>query len=197
MLYPIVDRDSDTPPYHVAAQLMTDPLIAQVNALAATRTPLTGKTGEALPNGNARKGSIIWINNDPASKWLYETLVALVVPINFQVFGFEIEGIESLQYTIYDEGGDHYGWHMDGVTGAALGKGGKSRKLSLSIQLSAPDSYEGGDLEFMIGSTKPSFAPRQKGAVILFPSFVLHRVLPVTRGRRVSLVAWFQGPRYR
>jgi len=69
------------------------------------------------------------------------------------------------------------------------------RKLSVSIQLSDPEDYEGGDLELLYG-TEPQKLDRSRGALIVFPSFMLHRVTPVTRGARWSLVAWLLGKRW-
>lgn len=65
-----------------------------------------------------------------------------------------------------------------------------TRKLSMSIQISAPEDYEGGDLEFFKVSDATT---RQRGSVIFFPSFLHHRIIPVARGRRYSLVAWAHG----
>ena len=70
------------------------------------------------------------------------------------------------------------------------------RKISISIQLSRPEDYDGGDLELMYG-TEPQKLDRTRGAFIAFPSFMLHRVTPVTRGTRWSLVAWILGTRWR
>ena len=64
------------------------------------------------------------------------------------------------------------------------------------MQVSDPDTYDGGDLELFY-KAKPIIADRTRGAVVAFPSFVMHRVTPVTRGVRYSLVAWVVGPRWR
>ena len=64
------------------------------------------------------------------------------------------------------------------------------------MQLSDADSYEGGDLQFMINN-KTVTAPREKGTIIIFPSFVMHRVTPVIKGTRESIVGWVSGPPYR
>ena len=98
---------------------------------------------------------------------------------------------EQIQYTEYygiQEGG--YEWHMD--TGIAMQN---RRKVSVTVQLSHEDEYEGGDLEFNIG--KNLVAPRQQGAAVIFPSFYLHRVTPVTKGTRKSFVLWVGGEPYR
>jgi PKHD-type hydroxylase len=81
-------------------------------------------------------------------------------------------------------------WHTDFAGIRPL------RKLSISIQLSAPEDYEGGDLELLYGH-QPEPMARARGAFIVFPSFMLHRVTPVTRGTRWSLVAWILGTRWR
>ncbi len=96
---------------------------------------------------------------------------------------------EQLQYTVYEtaEGG-HYDWHVDHATVTPV-----PRKLSLVLQLSDPADYEGCDLELR-SSAHIETAPRERGAVILFPSYALHRVSAITAGRRVSLVSWISGP---
>ena len=66
----------------------------------------------------------------------------------------------------------------------------------MTIQLSDADAYEGGDLQFMINN-KIVNAPREKGTIIIFPSFVMHRVTPITKGTRQSIVGWVSGPPYR
>lgn len=66
----------------------------------------------------------------------------------------------------------------------------------MTIQLSDTDAYEGGDLQFMINN-KIENTPREKGTIIIFPSFIMHRVTPITKGTRHSIVGWVSGPPYR
>ena len=98
---------------------------------------------------------------------------------------------ESIQYTEYYEGGGQYDWHMDCGIGIQA-----QRKVSVTVQLSHPDEYEGGDLQFMLGAGQ-IWAPRVQGAAVIFPSFFLHRVTPVTKGTRKSFVLWVGGEPYR
>jgi len=99
----------------------------------------------------------------------------------FQLTGFR-ERFQLASYT----GKGHFDWHSD------LGRSETStRKMSLSVQLSDPATYEGGGLEFF-GQDK-LILPRAIGTVIVFPSFLIHRVTPVMRGTRLSLVAWVHG----
>jgi PKHD-type hydroxylase len=109
-----------------------------------------------------------------------------------QLWGFDLHSIiDDIQFTEYEAGGGHYDWHID------IGpKTISHRKISIVIQLSDPEDYEGGDLELMPGNY--SFAvPKKKGAVVLFPSFILHRVTPVTSGLRRSAVLWVGGSHYK
>lgn len=143
-----------------------------------------------LPSG-IRKSRVGWIEQTADTDWVYERLSDAVKQANMQYFQFDLICFaEPLQYTVYTENG-HYDWHMDkgpDVPGP--------RKLSLTIQLSSHDTYEGGDLEFQLGSNTEK-APRAYGEMIFFPSWIIHRVTPVTRGVRRSLVAWVHGPQFR
>jgi PKHD-type hydroxylase len=112
--------------------------------------------------------------------------------INDQFFNYDLTEIQSLQFTSYDgkEAG-FYGKHIDMMyTGAG------TRKLSVSIQLSSGDDYEGGDL-LLHTRDDPERPHRQQGTGIFFPGYTLHEVTPVTRGKRYSLVAWILGPRFK
>jgi PKHD-type hydroxylase len=71
-----------------------------------------------------------------------------------------------------------------------------NRKLSITVQLSDPDEYEGGELQFMVNQNIFT-APKDKGTAIIFPSFALHRVTPITKGSRKSIVGWISGAPYR
>jgi PKHD-type hydroxylase len=140
-----------------------------------------------------RKSKVSWISHTQDSNFLYDQMAYIARCLNGQFFELDLFGfVEDMQYTKYQSGGDHYGWHMD--------KGSiypAPRKMSLVMQLSDPDEYEGGDLEFLAGPGDPIKATRQKGIVYAFPSYVLHRVTPVTKGTRRSLVVWVAGPKFK
>jgi PKHD-type hydroxylase len=136
-----------------------------------------------------RVSHIAWIERDPAIEWLFHRLGALFRQAN-QGYGFEMEGfVDALQFTEYGPG-QHFEWHMDiGAEQTSL------RKLSMTIQLTDGADYDGGDLEIVGSGTNP--AGRARGAATFFPSYMAHRVTPVTRGVRRSLVAWGSGPAFR
>lgn len=140
-----------------------------------------------------RSTDVSWIHYDQSSDWLYNRLRFIIQNLNSEYYGFDIHGLcESLQFSIYksDEDG-HYDWHIDAGVNTE-----SPRKLSIVIQLTDPDEYDGGNLEIMT-SRDPSVVQKQKGLAVLFPSYILHRVTPVTRGVRRSLVAWITGPKFR
>lgn len=136
-----------------------------------------------------RSSKIKWLSNqNPDYHWIYKKLLGMAMEANKELWHFKVTDIlDNIQYTVYEGNGGHYDWHMD-LGSAAYSK----RKISITVQLSEPEEYEGGDLEFMIGRDIKK-APRKKGTTIVFPSFFLHRVSPVTKGVRKSLVLWISG----
>ena len=117
---------------------------------------------------------------------------------NADFFGFDISGVcRYIQHTEYNKG-SFYDWHQDCFLGESQ-EGVYERKLSFSIQLSEPDAYTGGDLEFtddIILTPEEKERLRQRGTVIVFPSFLQHRVTEVTEGQRYALVGWREGKQW-
>ncbi len=137
-----------------------------------------------------RRSNIKWMNPGPESQWIFDKVSAAVTEVN-KVYNYDLAGYRSAQIARYDVGG-HYTWHTD------LGTEGMSnRKLSVSVQLSDPEDYEGGELEFMTVGGIQENPPKDQGTVVIFPTFVPHRVAPVTRGARWSVVTWIYGPPFR
>lgn len=145
-------------------------------------SPASVQSGEAAH----RICEVGWITPEG---WIGQRIEEVVSAINERYFGFDLGGFkEPFQYTVYGPGG-HYGWHMD------LGEGiARTRKLSLTVQLC--DDYAGGDFEMNLG-TRIQAMPKEVGKVIVFPSWMLHRVAPVTHGVRRSLVVWAHGAPFR
>ncbi|MBM3559973.1 MAG: 2OG-Fe(II) oxygenase [Alphaproteobacteria bacterium] len=123
---------------------------------------------------------------DDSFGWIYEQLFQHAGAHNQRSLGFELEQAETLQLLSYGPG-QHYDWHVD-IGTADLAH----RKLSLVLPLSDPADYEGGELELFF-SDKPTAVPKSRGALVVFPSFVLHRVRAISRGRRFSLALWLRG----
>jgi PKHD-type hydroxylase len=149
-------------------------------------------SNKETPENAIRKSKIKWIHYDEYSDWLYDKLKDLVIDANSQIWQFNLHSIvDSIQYTEYYEGGGHYDWHLDIGPGLI-----NHRKISITIQLSDPNDYEGGDLEIWSGGDFKK-VEKLKGTSILFPSFLLHRVTPITKGIRKSLVLWVGGDSYK
>ncbi len=162
------------------------------------------KLGDSIPKRKAetgagehgtvsdyRKSDISWIGENPESKWLYEKIAEHAIIANKEMWDFDIWGYhDGLQYTVYNGDGGHYDWHAD------LGPGLSNRKLSVVLQLSEGTDYDGGELQINPGGSILS-VPKQLGLLCFFPSFLLHRVTPVTSGKRISLVTWLCGANLR
>lgn len=133
-----------------------------------------------------RSSSVAWISD----RLLKDRVYDVIATINESTYQFDLDSClyKPLQYTLYAEG-DEYGWHID------MRPADRQRKLSVTIQLSDPSEYDGGELELNAGGDIMRM-PKRKGEVVAFPSWVLHRVAPVTRGVRRSLVAWATGPAF-
>jgi PKHD-type hydroxylase len=144
--------------------------------------------GEEGKVSDYRISDIAWIEDNSESKWLFSKIADYAKMANKEMWDFDIWGYhDNLQYTTYYGDGGHYDWHLD------LGLGGSnSRKVSITVQLSDPDDYEGGDFQIMKGPRIETL-PKSKGTVLLFPSYLLHRVTPVTKGVRKTLVLWVGG----
>lgn len=124
---------------------------------------------------------------------VYHELCAVARQVNDVYWKYMLEGWEPFQYGEYraDKNG-HYTWHVDTT---ARFNGGHVRKLSFSLGLSHRHEYEGGNLEIKYG--QESFKYKiGKGDMVIFPSWQLHRVTPVTKGVRKTLVGWGRGPNF-
>lgn len=162
-----------------------------------------------------RNAKNAWV---PTSHWISGFIWHYVQRANRENFLYDLTNVdgESLQYTVYGEG-EYYGWHNDqGISTYHKPTGSsdrndvgsltsnfitenceKVRKLSFSLLLSDPDTYEGGNLQLLDETGKSYIAPRQRGAIILFDSRTPHRVQKVKSGVRKSVVGWVVGPRFR
>jgi PKHD-type hydroxylase len=200
---PVLRWAQGAKPFGSGAQVAANSAVHEVLVMPEAFTPeecrRVRELGEALPpvtaqleRGNAaqyRTSAIAWIEPQPEAHWLYHRLGMLFLDANRR-YRFELVGfMEALQYTVYGPA-DKFDWHID------LGPDSISaRKLSLSVLLSETAEYEGGDLQFLNVPHSGQVLPA--GAAVFFPSYMTHRVVPITRGVRRSLVAWGYGPSFR
>ena len=157
-----------------------------------------------------RKSDLVWLNDT----WIYKEIHPYVQQANIQAgWNFDWNFSESCQFTKYKHN-QYYDWHCDSWEKPYNKKNkndpnhGKIRKLSMTCQLSDGSEYQGGELEFDFRNYDPPMRDEAKhkvqckeilpkGSIIVFPSFVWHRVKPVTSGTRYSLVVWHLGYPFR
>ena len=162
------------------------------DALVNEIIEMAGVTEQATTFGggqDARTSRISWVKNPQVLNMLYE----FVDVANQNAFNTMIYKKADIQYTEYcsTEKG-HYDWHHDVEWNR---NGNLDRKLSVTVQLSNVDEYEGGNFVFDEVEC-PDVRLKDKGTVLVFPSYLRHKVEPVTKGTRKSLVTWFEGPRW-
>jgi PKHD-type hydroxylase len=171
--------------FAVARRLFSDDDCARIRALAG-RGEAASVLAPARDGGTVRRSEVAWLPSDARAGWVRGRLDAARIAMPFDV---DIDGVEPLQVARYGAG-DGYSWHID------LGPGSLARrKLSVSVLLSDPASFEGGAVEF--GADVGVAAGLGRGDAVVFPSYLRHRVAPVRSGERWSLVAWFTGPPFR
>lgn len=141
-------------------------------------------------NKTKRRSKIYWLPKTDEFIDIYKVFHELIGKCNSEFYQFKLTEItEHIQYTVYNsEDQGYYDWHVD------MGPDKARRKLSLVCQLSDPSEYEGGELQINTGHIL--IPEKDKGTVVIFPSYLLHRVTPVTKGTRRSLVLWIEGPAF-
>lgn len=154
------------------------------------------KTEDNTGFSNMRVSMNSWIPPCDITIWLFKKVSDYINEMNNRYYEFELRSVENFQFTEYDVTySGFYGPHLDRFLTES--SPGNHRKLSLTLQLSDPGDYEGGELRLFTGGNTPIVAPKEKGTITFFPSTILHEVTPVTSGRRLSLVSWISGPKFK
>ena len=168
-----------------------DSLCKQCEGFEETMIPSQVPTpsGEQIVDENVRISKTHWI---PTDHWIAAVMAHIVREANNNLFKFDLtRWASAIQYTVYDEKGSNYTWHVDSASSDFFGN--EVRKLSISLLLSDPQDYEGGELQLLNAGKMYSYrVPR--GTAVVFPSLTTHRVRPLKSGIRRSLVGWFGGP---
>ena len=185
--------------FYYFKNVFNDSMIKQLEDMVYSNYKFSkGKTGFVelgtdTDSYESNNRDIAYITPMPYSKWLYDLLFPLALEANEKLFHFDIDIVtDPIHYVIYPEDGGHLDWHMDiGAYGV------NKRKIAMTVQLSDPSEYEGGEFEIWFGGKQSIVVPREKGDVICFPSFCMHRVKPITKGQRKCLVFWTGGRPFR
>ena len=158
------------------------------------KNPLSKKEIKNLKK--KRDSQVVWLKEE----WIYKEIHPYIHMANEKAgWNYDWNFSEDIQFTRYEKN-QYYGWHTDSWNEPYKENNprtnGKIRKLSVTCNLSSNDDYSGGQLEFADikeGKTIKISAPASKGGITVFPSFIWHRVTPVTKGTRYSLVVWNLG----
>lgn len=165
-------------------------IIQSARGRPSTQAGLVG----GLRQDNTRRSGIFWLDEDGESAWVFSRLLDVFADVNRRHFTFDLEEFsERMQVAWYPaETGGFFDWHVDFGDGPIAAR----RKLTIVVQLSEGESYAGGDLETNCDGVVRQ-ASRGIGSALFMPSFVLHRVAPVSEGERYSLTLWSHGPAFR
>ncbi len=174
-------------PSIVAANAFSDEECDRIIEAGKRLSLETGVIDETEISFETRKSNVAFFRPGEETQWMYDRIITLAAEANKEHWRFELAGVEPMQFGSYANT-EHYDWHMD------MGDMGETslRKLTASVQLTDPATYDGGEFEMSYGSPTV-MAPRDRGGVLFFPSYIMHRVLAVSRGTRYSLVAWIVG----
>ena len=192
--------------YYYFTNVFDDRFIKSVKDLAKKQKIIKGtisndreKGDELIVKETTRDSDICLIND----QWLYDLIEPYITEANKMAdWNFQVDYFEDIQFNKYKKN-QHYDWHIDNlantyITAQNCNTNGKYRKLSFSINLSDPKDFEGGEFYFeFLNSPNNNIVEckeiKQKGTIIIFPSFVKHKVAPITKGERNSLVGWVLG----
>jgi len=175
--------------YQIWPSILTSHQIDKIINLAERQTVENARIfSSADTMQGIRSCTVRWIEDE----WLQALLWPYVKDANERGFGIDVDNQAEMQLTEYTaEQNAHYDWHHDVQWN---GQSDLDRKISITVQLSEAHDYEGGDFEFDELKTNADF--RSKGTVLVFPSYLRHKIHPITSGTRRALVAWFFGPRW-
>ena len=142
---------------------------------------------------SVRRSDVSWLKDSPQNRPIYELVAEVVRRVNAEIFHLDLKEFgEPFQLATYRaENNGFYGWHVDTGAGRLA-----NRKLSLVVPLTDPSEYEGGEFQAFYDDA-PTPVEMPLGRIVAFPSYVLHRVTPITRGVRRSLAIWVSGPPFR
>jgi PKHD-type hydroxylase len=183
------------PKFCVASKVFSPEEVKKIIDLEALerfqRGQVGDNSGKSVVNKKARESSVMWLEPNQNSEWLFRKFAHVVAEVNYDLFCFDIKAFGPFQYTVYGEN-EFYDWHIDEESQWSE----VTRKISATVLLSDPKDYDGGEFEIIPYGmvNEPEVYKPAAGDIIFFASHMPHRVRPVTRGVRKSLVSWILGP---
>jgi len=159
--------------------------------IAKDKGLVKGTTFNDYKKKDVRDSKISWLYPVDGIDWVFRRVTDITLNLNERFFKFDLFGLnEGFQFTNYEAPSGKYGKHVDRGMNMCV------RKLSISIQLTNPKEYEGGELK-LYDDEEETVMDKTQGTLIIFPSYVLHEVMPVTKGERNSLVTWITGKQFK
>ena len=170
-------------------------IIKYCNTLEKTKAKIIDRT-EIVNNDELRTSDIGWITLNTESKWIFDRLAENIDSLNNEFYQYDLFGFNAIQYAEYNsEQLGKYNYHIDMSLFPTIPESGMTRKLSASLLLN--DTFEGGEFEINLANEDTKVSELVIGSLIAFPSYVIHRVKPVTKGIRRSLTVWCVGPKFK
>ena len=184
LIPPCSPPEGATSPFVYADGVFNENELSTIDDIVA-RLNLVGGETQTYYEGY-RKSLVSFFDVNENTEWLFSKLGHTIHQLNSKYYRFNLSVLDSIQYAFYDsEFGGKYDWHHDYNEGLS-----PSRKLTVVVQLSNPEEYEGGELELFPDVQ----VPKKRGLVAMFPSYSYHRVTPIVSGQRKVLVGWIWGP---
>ena len=181
--------------YTVPSRLPEEIIDSMVNQIESLTYKKASLAYNREVDSTTRRSEVAWMAWD---EWIPGIIHNMMYSANKEYFHYDIDYFDSrIQSTIYNgKNKDYYNWHID-TAGHMRKIEGMERKLSCSFLLSDPNEYEGGEFQMHYFNGVHQSLKVEKGTAIIFPAWLPHRVRPVTKGKRISLVAWMEGPMFR
>lgn len=170
-------------------------ILSQPEWLELQKGYVGGSSGDKVLDNGIRSTSIAWLGVKPELAHIWDKMATAVAEVNRRFFRLDLNGFyEPMQIGAYmaNDGG-HYSWHTDN----SPNEDRAPRKLSMALLLSDQSEFEGGEFQVKTANDDAQTLETKRGRAWFFPSYTLHRVAPVTKGVRRSLVLWVGGPAFR
>ena len=173
---------------------ITESICSDIKSFFDAESKQTGKVGNNQIDKQMRTSTIAGFSyGTETNQKINEIIEPYIVMANSESFGFDLNGMREFQIAEYSVG-NHYDNHFD----MRLDDRASMRKLGVTVQLSKPSEYKGGEFMFSDDIETPNQdILKKQGTVIVFPSFIYHKVAPVTEGVRYSLVGWYEGSHWK
>jgi PKHD-type hydroxylase len=157
------------------------------------KEPVDAGIGKGQVEQSVRKTIVHNLQLSDKNRWFGEKILPVVMDVNSKVFYFDIYELSEMAMLEYNEG-SFYDWHYDVLTTIPKFS---TRKLSLIIFLSNRNDYEGGQLTWDFTNAGQPLNEMEQGSMVIFPSYMIHKVEPVIKGKRYTLAAWIHGNAFR